>query len=223
MKEIFKQYVDLLADVDHWFASCSALFGNKVYCKYGCSECCHGLHDITLLDAAYLRSGFESLPQLYQQALHHNACSRLVDLQKIIPKLSSPYILNYYPEDERDRLIAEETETHCILLGYDGNCLLYDYRPLTCRLHGLPLIDNSGAVIDDSWCTLNFPGQNPLILAELRGNFAELFRRKTILLDEFNMLVTGIPTTQLWTLIPAALVIDFSAHYNGFRRLSYPH
>jgi hypothetical protein len=167
------------------------------------------------LDAAYLKRGFDALPALYQQGLRQNASIRLLDLKKYIPGLSHPYILNYYPEEERERLLAGEAETPCILLGYDGNCLLYDYRPLTCRLHGLPSIDYSGEVFDDAWCSLNFQSQDPLVFPGLRGDFAEIFRRETVLLGKFNALVAGSPTAQLDTLIPAALHIDIFVTDNG--------
>jgi Fe-S-cluster containining protein len=208
MKEILQRYGELLADVDRWYAGCMALFDKEIYCQYGCCKCCHGHFDITLLDAAYLKRGFDALPTLYQQGLRQNASIRLLGLKKYIPGLSHPYILNYYPEEERERLLADEAETPCILLGYDGNCLLYDYRPMTCRLYGLPNIDYSGEVKGDAWCSLNFQSQDPLVFSGLRGDFAEIFQRETVLLGKFNAQVAGSPTAQLNTLIPAALLID---------------
>jgi hypothetical protein len=59
----------------------------------------------------------------------------------------------------------------------------------------------------NTWCSLNFLSQDPLVLPGLRGDFAEIFRRKTILLREFSVFVVGLPTAQLHTLISAALLI----------------
>jgi hypothetical protein len=63
--------------------------------------------------------------------------------------------------------------------------------------------------MDDEWCTLNFNGQDPLVLTGLRGDFAEIFRRETVLLGVFNALVAGSPTAQLDTLIPAAFLVQY--------------
>ena len=104
-------------------------------------------------------------------------------------------------------MLTEDDETPCVLLDSDGLCLVYDHRPLTCRLHGLPLVDVTGEIMDDAWCTLNFIGQDPLVLTGLRFDFKELFRMETHLIREFNTFVTGFPTTQFDTLIPAALLV----------------
>jgi hypothetical protein len=75
--------------------------------------------------------------------------------------------------------------------------------------------------MENAWCTLNFPSQDPQTAMGLRGDFEEIFRTETILVAEFNELLTGIPTTQLDTLVPAALLIDFVGH--DWRRLLRDH
>jgi Fe-S-cluster containining protein len=204
MEEILASYRDLLAEVDRWFAACLSRFPDDIACGRGCSSCCRGLFDITLLDAHFLRRGFDQLPEEVRRDVFDRAGKCLSTVREIWPEFAPPFILNNHSEEEWVQL---DNETPCVLLGSDGRCLLYDYRPLTCRLHGLPLLDLSGEMLDDLWCTLNFPEQNPLILPELRGNFTELFHRETVLLGEFNALVAGSPTAQLDTLIPAALLV----------------
>jgi hypothetical protein len=96
-------------------------------------------------------------------------------------------------------------------LGADGLCLLYDYRPLTCRLHGLSQVDLSGAVFCDSWCTLNFNSNDPLTMLELRAHFSEFFQREVELLSRFSQQLFGSSHVELDTFIPLALLIDFTA------------
>ncbi len=107
--------------------------------------------------------------------------------------------------------MPEEDESPCVLLDPQGLCLLYEYRPLTCRLHGLPLVERSGEVMDESSCSLNFSGEDPLTVAGLQGDFQELFRRETLLIAQCSAELTGMPTTDQDTLIPAALLKEWSA------------
>jgi Fe-S-cluster containining protein len=207
MEEILASYRDLLAEVDRWFASCLSRFPDDIACGRGCSSCCRGLFDITLLDAHFLRRGFDQLPEEIRRAVFDRAGKCLSTVREIWPEFAPPFILNNHPEEEWRQIMPEVDTTPCVLLGSDGLCLIYDYRPLTCRLHGLPQIDSSGEVMDDVWCSLNFTGRDPLLLTGLRADFAELYRRETVLLGKFNALVAGSPTAQLDTLIPAAVLV----------------
>ena len=212
MKEILEKYGELLRKVDAWFVDCAGKHPSAVTCRTGCSECCRALFDITLLDAFYLKSGFDGLDPKIKAAILVKARERLVDLQELWPDLAEPYILNYRPEEEWEILMPEDDETPCLLLGADGTCLVYDYRPMTCRLHGLPLVDISGEVLHDEWCTLNFPGENPLDLKDLRWEFNVLFRNELLIFREFTFKLFEYKVNELDSFIPTALLIDF-AHF----------
>lgn len=210
MKEINRKYGELLRKVDRWFAGCVKKHPDSVHCRSGCSECCRALFDITLLDAFYLKSGFDGLDQVLKAPVLEKARRRLLQLQAAWPDYDEPYILNYRPEEEWEILMPEDDETPCPLLGENGKCLVYDFRPMTCRLHGLPLLDISGEVLYDEWCTLNFVGNNPLDMKDLHWEFNELFRKELLIFREFTVQLLNEPFNELDTFIPTALLIDFS-------------
>ena len=137
MDDILARYGLLLEEVDEWFDHASGLTGPDVSCRKGCSACCRGLFDITLLDACYLSRGFEKLDALTNKTVLARAKGRFLSLQSLWPEFTEPYILNYRPEADWDVLMPEEDENPCVLLGDDGKCLVYDYRPMTCRLNGI--------------------------------------------------------------------------------------
>ncbi len=209
MDGILKEYRNLLSDVDKWFANCIAQSGDHIRCAAGCSECCRGLFDITLLDAALLKNGFDQLDGDIRGEVLARCRSRLRVLQGLWPELDSPYILNYRPEEEWDMLMPDDDETPCPLLGQDGRCLVYEYRPMTCRLHGLPLVDLTGEVLHDEWCTLNYVGNDPLANTALRGKFTDIFREEVRLFHRLSAHLLGREFTELDTFIPTALLIDF--------------
>jgi hypothetical protein len=116
--------------------------------------------------------------------------------------------LNGIPEDEWDLLMPEEDETPCLLLSQNGGCLIYEQRPMTCRLNGIPLIDISGEELFDEWCTLNFTEGNPQQLTDLRFGFTKLFGEELLLFQDLIRCLTGNIRNEVDLFIPAALVMD---------------
>jgi Fe-S-cluster containining protein len=137
------------------------------------------------------------------------ARTRIALLQELWPEFSLPFVLNCRPEEEWEALMPDDDETACVLLGDKGKCLVYDYRPMTCRLHGLPLIDRSGEVMHDEWCTRNFPGEKPLDIVDLGWEFSLLFRKELALFREFTFGLFRQCINELDTFVPTALLIDF--------------
>lgn len=73
--------------------------------------------------------------------------------------------------EARDPAPSGSESPLCALLGGEGECTVYDHRPVICRTYGLPLsyrlyeYDQDGREVDpdhprymDVWCDLNFKG-----------------------------------------------------------------
>lgn len=208
---IAEQYGRLLGRIDRWFARCIDRYGSSISCAGGCCECCRGLFDITLLDAWYLRLGFDRLPVDTRESVLAKVRERVAALAAIWPEYTAPYALNHRPENEWEALMPDDDETPCVLLDDTGRCLVYDYRPMTCRLHGLPLVDLTGEVLHDEWCTLNFTDGDPLACPDLRDDFTAAFRDEVLLFRQFTEQLLGREYSELDTFIPAALLIDFGS------------
>lgn len=208
MKALLDRYGALLGEVDAWFQRCLEQHPELIECRNGCSECCRGLFDITLLDAFYLRRGFDRLSEPLKTTIVKVASGRLELLSRVNPAFVEPWLLNGIPEDDWDALMPEEDEAPCLLLSESGGCLIYEYRPMTCRLNGIPLIDVSGEELFDEWCTLNFTEEEPRDLADLRFGFTDLFARELLLFQELVHLLTGSVRNEVDLFIPAAIVMD---------------
>lgn len=206
---VLAPYRGLLNEVDAWFSRCSLAAGDHIACQRGCSACCRGLFDITLLDAFLLKDGFERLPQEQQERVRHAASERVAAIQHQWPDFMQPFLLNRYPEEQWEEMMPEEDEIPCSLLGDDGLCLVYDSRPMTCRLHGIPMVDHSGEVLFDEWCSLNFTECDPLQIQALRAPFNDIFTHEQLLFREFTQRLLGQPFNELDTMIPAAVLLDF--------------
>lgn len=212
MDDILTEYRRLLRGIDGWFAHCIEQSGDQIVCRQGCSACCRGLFEISLLDASLLQAGFAELTEPVKARVLTRARRRVADLQQRWPKFQPPYILNRLPDDDWQEM-PEDDMTPCPLLGADGGCLVYESRPLTCRLHGLPNIDCSGESFSDDWCSLNFVDSNPLQRTDLRYPFREAFTREFDLLGLFAEQIAGRRQLELDTFIPSGLLIDFSTDF----------
>ena len=206
MKATIDAYRNLLGEIDGWFERCLAVAPpGLLACRRGCSACCRGLFDITLLDAFLLREGFAKLPAATREQVLARCRPRLLELQRRWPQLQPPYLLNPLPDDSWTAM-PEDDVTTCPLLGANGLCPIYPFRPMTCRLHGLPIIDFSGEDFTSAVCTLHAGELNGLVP---RGPFRDLFTREIVLLRAFTRQLTGKPTSEADTFIPLALLADY--------------
>lgn len=209
MQKILDQYLSLLQNLDRWFADCLSVTEDQISCRLGCSACCRGLFEISLLDARLLQSAFAQLEQATREKVLLKARERVKELEEIWPEFRQPYILNRLPHIEWQEM-PENDPTPCPLLAEDNRCLVYSHRPMTCRLHGLPNIDISGESFSDDYCSLNFTDSNPLSIHELRYPFRKTFTEEFDLLKAFSGKQFDSSTLELDTFIPSALLIDFS-------------
>ena len=207
-QDLFDSYRLLLEELDVWFNGCVERYGGDIACCKGCSACCRGLFDISLLDAGLLQAGFLQLEPAVRERTLIKARSRVGELQTQWPEFQPPYILNCLPHEEW-HVMPVEDQTPCLLLSDAGQCLVYAYRPMICRLHGLPNIDSSGESFSDAFCSLNFTRRDPLFLSALRYPFRALFEREFTLLEQFAERLLGERRCAFDTFIPTALLIDF--------------
>ncbi len=205
---LLQAYRRHLATYDRWFDRCLQRFPAQIACRAGCSACCRALFDVSLLDAALLQEGMRRLPPALQDQVRDRARPIVARLQSRWPEFAHPFTLNHRPEAEWD--IAEEDATPCPLLGDDGRCLVYAWRPPTCRLHGLPNVDPAGEIFQGDWCTRNFVGEDPLRLSGLHWPFRQAFAEEVAHYRRFAAHLWGGSDLERDTFIPAALFIDFS-------------
>lgn len=135
---IFTKYEALRKSVDELFAQFSREFRAEVKCKEGCDDCCHALFDLSLVEAMYINARFaERFPNGAER-------SKVLELADAADRQAYKFKRKIFKEskDGRDsnELIAEAARQRirCPLLDDDGLCRMYDTRPLTCRIYGVP-------------------------------------------------------------------------------------
>ncbi|ACU88403.1 YkgJ family cysteine cluster protein [Desulfomicrobium baculatum] len=136
LSQFFTEYESLVAQVDAVFHKVSGNFVSEVRCKEGCSDCCHALFDVTLIEAMYLNSKFSELDEIRRNEIlieADKADRKAYLLKKKVSKEASEV-------DHSEILLRTAKERlRCPLLDSADKCALYAYRPITCRIYGIPL------------------------------------------------------------------------------------
>jgi Fe-S-cluster containining protein len=137
-----------------WFNKIREKYSTQMQCGKGCTACCHGLFDISLADAVEVARGFSELPLEVQGEVHSRASHLHASVRATAADLPEPTLVN--EDDPRiDRIVDAVGNPPCPFLGKAGECLIYERRPLSCRLEGVPMIDVRDGLFGD-WCELNF-------------------------------------------------------------------
>ncbi len=187
-------------------------------CGKGCYDCCLGLFDISLLDAYYLLQGFNRLPKPVRQKVTRQAEKIIAQIKKLQPNLIPPYYLTELSDEDVDTLCDTFAELRCPLLNDQNQCLTYQFRPMTCRLHGLPMIDVKEGEYYSSpekssynivgWCERNFKRKKISELADLAYPFTELDKKELALFVRFTQALFAKPIYEIYLFIPAALILN---------------
>ncbi|MBQ4567242.1 MAG: YkgJ family cysteine cluster protein [Desulfovibrio sp.] len=138
LSPIFASYESLRDEADKLFARIRQDFPQCVTCKEGCSDCCHALFDLSLVEAMYINRAFEQAfphgPQ--RSAILSRASETDRHLTRLKRDLYRAEKAGESPAAIMDR--AAQIRLRCPLLDDDDRCLLYDARPITCRVYGVP-------------------------------------------------------------------------------------
>ena len=132
-KQLFRDYEYLVDETEEAFHRVAEEHESCIKCDLHCSDCCHAVFGLFLIEAAYVREHFEQMKDhAMQEAL--DRCERAErDMERLQKRLEAfeddPQMRHYTLAKERVR---------CPLLDDQDECVLYHRRPITCRLYGIP-------------------------------------------------------------------------------------
>ena len=134
----FKRYESLVEKADKAFAMVKERFPEAVKCQPGCADCCYALFDLTLIEAMYINYHFN---QQYQGVARDAFMEKanIADRQTYKIKKTA---FQSTREGKTDETVLEEMgqeRIRCPLLSEENQCDLYAFRPIACRVYGIPL------------------------------------------------------------------------------------
>jgi Fe-S-cluster containining protein len=132
--QLFRSYELLVDKADQAFQEMQQRYGDCVRCERHCSDCCHAVFGLFLIEAAYLKQNFDQLSKekIKKSFLRCNEADKaLKRLEKMLKSYEKdPDMQGYAMARERIR---------CPLLDDNLDCILHPFRPITCRVYGIPI------------------------------------------------------------------------------------
>lgn len=138
--DLFKEYESLMAKADYSYQKIKNEHSSCVKCRIHCDDCCYAVFGLFLIEAVYLKHHFDELDREYQREALLRGEKAEEDLLKIERKLQ---MLEVSPR-AKNGIIGKE-RVRCPLLNDNRECMLHPFRPITCRVYGIPTIINGKA------------------------------------------------------------------------------
>ncbi|MFZ3048630.1 MAG: YkgJ family cysteine cluster protein [Desulfatirhabdiaceae bacterium] len=133
----FQEYEQLVAKADRAFEQVKDKHPDCIRCKVYCSDCCFALFDLTLIEALYINHRFR---ETFEGADRENLLEKSNAVDRTIYRIKK----QAYKDSESgkdSRMIIEaisEERVRCPMLNEQSECDIYDFRPITCRVYGIP-------------------------------------------------------------------------------------
>ena len=202
---LLQEHDNLVDRLDNWFQSIQNRYADQMQCARGCAHCCYGLFDVSLLDAFRIAQAFGILPQEIKSAA---AAASSAIQKKIIQEgreLREPFFLNKISEERIDQLVEYVQDARCPLLDDNDHCLIYEHRPIVCRLEGIPIVDSQDGLFGD-WCELNFKEDISSAMTEdLQLDYYELMATEQQIAENLSHHLLGSRQKEVTVFIPSII------------------
>lgn len=137
IKPFLERYEKVAGQAEAAFKQVIELHPDLVSCKKGCSDCCYALYDLTLIEAL-------SINYHFNEKVTGNEKTRLIEEANRVDRATYRVKRKAFKDVEGGKNEVEvlmelaKERIRCPLLNSEDLCLLYDNRPITCRVYGIP-------------------------------------------------------------------------------------
>lgn len=154
-----------------------------------------------------VREGIASLPYPVRVAAEQRARMQVGRMARAEPGFEYPWDVSRMAESRFDALVEAHAGEACPALDSDGGCLIYQRRPMICRMMGLGMRTASGAGLANG-CPIqdDFPAYRELPLQEFDLESWEVEERSA--LDAAGReLFPDAPNSEFETTIAGAILL----------------
>jgi Fe-S-cluster containining protein len=207
----FAKYEAIVSITDGIFDQIKKEYPEEVKCKEGCCDCCHALFDLTLIEALYINYHFNQTFDGETRARMIEDASR-IDRQ-IFKIKNEAFQLHKKGKNEVDILAFTATQrVRCPLLNDNERCDLYEHRPITCRIYGVPISSNGMSHI----CGRSgFKKGRPYPTINMDTIYKNLYKLSAELVSDIKS--RYIKMADLLVPLSNAIITDYDDYYLGLK------
>lgn len=212
LEKHFVKYEALVQIVDQVFERVKKEFPKEVFCREKCSDCCYAIFDLTLIEALYLNHKFKE----------NFSGSKKVELTAVADKTDRALVKMKRAAYKKVKDGADQLEivgrmsqerVRCPLLGENNLCVMYENRPITCRVYGIP---TSTAGVSHICGRTNFIQGEPYPTLNMDKIYTQLQLLSAELIKDINS--ENIRMHEMLIPVSMAMVTDFNEHYLGVKK-----
>lgn len=208
LKEHITRYLELVARTEALFRDVAQAHPEAVACRPGCDECCSVYFELSLIEAFMVSGMFQSTAGA---AAKERVLQRAAEVEPCFEEVRTLLGRAAHKTGAKAGDLHEAASRVSIRcpLNEDRGCVLYDHRPITCRLYGVPQkIGERIVACPRSGFRLggNYPTVNVNEIQNL------LFQYSRELLEDFIGIVAFEPPGILFSMA-AALRTDFDRDF----------
>ncbi len=212
LKEHFVKYEALVQMVDAVFDRVKKEYPKEVFCREKCSDCCYAIFDLTLIEALYLK---DKVVKRFAGKEKNDLMEIADKTDRVLTKMKREAYKAVKNGADQLEIVGKMSQerVRCPLLGEDNLCTLYDHRPITCRVYGIP---TSTAGVSHICGRTNFNQGDAYPTLNMDKIYTQLQLLSAQLVKDINS--EKIKMHEL--LIPVSMVIvtDFNEEYLGVRK-----
>jgi Fe-S-cluster containining protein len=131
--DLFRSYELLVDKAEASFRGMQKDHSSCIKCEPHCSDCCHAIFGLFLIEAGYLKEHLDELTNEEKRA----ALLRCEEAEKSLERLQK-MLQAHEGDPQMQAYIMSRERIPCPLLNENQDCILYSYRPITCRVYGIP-------------------------------------------------------------------------------------
>ena len=131
--DLFRTYEGLADKAEAAFQEMQKTHGACIKCEPHCSDCCHAVFGLFLIEVGYLQEHFDKLTDEEKKA----ALTRCEQAEKSLDRLQN-MLREHEGDPQMQAYVMSRERIPCPLLSDNQECVLYGHRPITCRVYGIP-------------------------------------------------------------------------------------
>jgi len=133
----FVKYEAVVNMVDQVFDRVKKEYPKEVFCREKCSDCCYAIFDLTLIEALYLNHKFNEKFSGREKA---DLIAIADKTDRTLAKMKREAYKKVKDGADQLEIVGRMSQerVRCPLLGENNLCLMYEFRPITCRVYGIP-------------------------------------------------------------------------------------
>ncbi|MBT3388328.1 MAG: YkgJ family cysteine cluster protein [Desulfobacula sp.] len=212
LKEHFVKYEALVQVVDAVFERVKKDYPKEVFCREKCSDCCYAIFDLTLIEALYLKDKF--LKNFIGKEKND-----LIEIagktDRVLTKMKREAFKEIKKGSKELEIVGKMSQerVRCPLLGEDNLCVMYENRPITCRVYGIP---TSTAGVSHICGRTNFIQGQPYPTLNMDKIYTQLQLLSAQLVVDIKS--SNIKMHEMLIPVSMALVTQFNEDYLGVKK-----